>query len=321
VGGVNVDEELDAVWLVAKHFGLPVKNLEDVDISLPAVYASRPIRRSRRSKQEMDLIRGAMFELLRREHPMTNRQVFYRLVSAGVIAKTEAEYKGTVTRLLSEMRLAGHIPFGWISDNTRWMRKPPTYTGVGAFLEQAARTYRRSLWDQSPDYVEIWIEKDALAGVVYDITAPFDVPLMVTRGYASLSFLHEAAEAIGNRGQPAHIYFFGDYDPSGVDIARTTEMRLRQFAPITPIMFERVAVTEEQITGWDLPTRPTKKTDRRAKNFSTESVELDAIPPDQLRTLVDTCIRRHIDERQLNWLQVIEREERDLLLRMSGEAA
>lgn len=92
-----------------------------------------------------------MFELLEREQPMTNRQVFYRLVSAGVVAKTEAEYKGTVGRLLVEMRLSGEVPFGWIADNTRWMRKPPSYRGVDAFLEQAARTYRRSLWD--PDRI------------------------------------------------------------------------------------------------------------------------------------------------------------------------
>jgi hypothetical protein len=94
----------------------------------------------------------------------------------------------------------------------------------------------------SGDYVEPWIEKDALAGVVYDVTAPYDVRLMVTKGYASLSFLHEAAQAFEEHEKDVYVYFFGDHDPSGVDIARTTEERFRQFAPGTMIFFQKVAI-------------------------------------------------------------------------------
>jgi hypothetical protein len=148
-------------------------------------------------------------------------------------------------RLLGEMCRAKEIPFGWIADNTRWMRKPTTYSSLSDMLERSAEFYRRALWDESDVYVEIWLEKDALAGVLYDATAEWDVPLMVTRGYASISYLHSAAEAIQQRGKRACLYYFGDYDPSGIDITRAVEQGIREFAPDTDIEFERVAVTED----------------------------------------------------------------------------
>src|SRR5262249_13758807 len=198
------------------------------------------------------------------------------------IAKTEMEYKTTVVRLLTDMRLSGKIPFGWIADNTRWMRKPRSYSSMEEALRRTAETYRRSLWDNQDGYVEVWLEKEALAGVLVEETGPWDVPLMVTRGYPSLSYLYEAACAIRALDKPAHLYYFGDYDPSGMDITRNVEERLRQFAPEAQIHFARVAVTPEQINELQLPTRPTKKTDSRSRSFDGESVEVDAIPPRQL---------------------------------------
>src|SRR3954452_13666185 len=85
------------------------------------VASSPAAPRQRRTAKDMDRIRAAILDVLRQDQPMTVRQVFYRLVSAGAIAKTEAEYKTTVVRLLGEMRLDGQVPFGWIADNTRWM--------------------------------------------------------------------------------------------------------------------------------------------------------------------------------------------------------
>lgn len=297
-------------------------------------YRSRPIKRRRRTQDEIIRIKLALFRLLAQNHPMTVRQTFYQLVSQGVIAKTEAEYKSTVVRLLTQMRLEAvegpfahlgpngpTIPYGWIADNTRWMRKPRTHSSVEDALKATASTYRRALWDTADAYVEVWFEKDALAGVIYDITAEFDVPLMVTRGYPSLTFVAEAAEAIEGREQPAYLYYFGDHDPSGVDIPRHIEERLEQMAPIAEIHFERVAVVPEQIAEWNLPTRPTKKTDTRSKKFIGESVEVDAIPPDTLRALVRDCIERHVDQHQLKVLKRVEAQERELLLGLAGEAA
>ena len=104
----------------------------------------------------MSRIRAAIWETLKSYHPMTVRQTFYQLTTQSVIAKTEAEYKTTVVRLLVEMRLAGDIPFDWIADNTRWMRKPRTFSSMEAALQNTARTYRRAPWDNQDVYVEIW---------------------------------------------------------------------------------------------------------------------------------------------------------------------
>jgi len=183
-------------------------------------------------------------------------------------------------------------------------------------LEVTKYAYRRAVWDSQDSYVEIWLEKDALAGVLYGETETWDVPLMVTRGYPSVSYLYEAASTIREQGKPAFLYYFGDHDPSGRDITRATEAGLREFAPDAEIHFERVAVTEEQIRLLNLPTRPTKATDSRGKNFQGESVEVDAIPSSALRALAQQSIEQHIDVEQLERLRETERHERDALERI-----
>jgi hypothetical protein len=282
-----------------------------------SAYGSRPTKRRRRTRADIDRIKDAVCDALNADWPMTCRQLFYRLVSMGVIDKTEAEYKATVVRLLGDMRRAGEVPFNRIADNTRWMRKPTTYASLGAALRRSAETYRRSVWDEQDAYVEVWLEKDALAGVLIDVTAPWDVPLMVTRGYASLSYLHSAAEAIAAKRKPAYLYYLGDHDPSGVDITRAVEEGLREFAPGAEIVFERVAVTVEQIETMGLLTRPTKGTDTRSKSFDGESVEVDAIAPADLKDLVERCITRHIDEDVHARLLDVEEAERETLRRIA----
>ncbi len=280
---------------------------------------SRPTKPKRRTKAEIEALREAIYEIVEDGEPMTVRQVFYQLTSRGVIHKTEAQYKNTVVRLLGLMRRDGDLPFDWIADSTRWMRKPTTYGSMEYMLEQTARTYRRSIWNDQRAYVEIWLEKEALAGVLYDETGRWDVPLMITRGYPSLSFVHSAAEAIGWQDKPVYLYYFGDHDPSGVDIPRKVEADLRDFAPDAEIHFECVAVTREQIEAWELPTRPTKKTDTRAKNFVGDSVEVDAIEPAELRRLVSECITKHLDQVVLDRTLKVESLERDSLQEIAAE--
>jgi hypothetical protein len=286
-----------------------------------SVYGSSPInRRARRTRREIESIREALYNLLEQQNPMTVRQVFYRLVSQGVIDKTENEYKNSVGRLLVSMRRAGEIPYGWIADATRWQRKPDTYSSLESALRYTARTYRRSLWDDQDVYVEIWTEKDAIAGIIMEETDPWDVPLMVSRGFSSLSYLYEAAEAIKHKNKPAWLYYFGDHDPSGVHIDKNIKQNLRQLAPKADIRFVRLAVRPEQIEEWDLPTRPTKRSDSRGKNFEGESVEVDAIPPDLLRELVRYAITQHVDMDKLEVLRVAEASEREILKKISQRA-
>lgn len=285
----------------------------------------------------MKLIKDAIFTVLAEDHPQTVRQVFYQLTSAGVIDKTEAEYKNTVTRLLGEMRRERTIPYGWLADSTRWMRRPTTFSSVEDALKRTAALYRRALWDDSQVQVEIWLEKEALAGVLDPISDQWDVPLMVTRGYPSMSFTHSAAEAIAGRhdrrGQKTRIYYFGDHDPSGRDIDRSIINNVGESLnsiywpgeladPVAAFYsfatFERLAVTEDLIVDLQLPTRPTKKTDSRSKNFTGESVEVDAIPAAKLRAMAAAAIEQHVDHHRLGVLETVEEEERRGLEQIAG---
>jgi hypothetical protein len=244
------------------------------------------------------------------EPPMTVRQVFYALVSRGAIPKTEAAYNQTCYHLL-QMRRRDLIPYDFISDNTRWMRKPKSYDSLDAFLGISQDAYRRALWANQDAYVEIWIEKDALAGVAYEVTEKWDVPLMVTRGFPSETFVYNAAEAIKASNKVAFLYYFGDHDPSGVAIPKNTQEKLYEFG--AECSFEVMAVLPWQITEWNLPTRPTKRTDTRAKDWQGGSVELDAIPVNRLRKMIEYVITRHINRQALEDNQRVERLERETL--------
>jgi hypothetical protein len=265
------------------------------------------------------MISDRLLEIVSTMQPMTVRQVFYQASVRDIIEKSEAGYTKIQTDLV-QMRCSGVLPYDWITDNTRWQRKPRTFSSVEEALHNTARYYRKALWDEQPSHVETWLEKDALAGVILPITGLYDVPLMVARGYASLSFLHSAAEYIADLDVPTHIYHFGDFDPSGVNAGEKIEETLREMAPAAEIHFERVAVTADQIKAWDLPTRPTKRTDSRAKNFGGISVELDAIDPDRLRSLVEETIQRHLPVEQLQVLKAAEESERELIASFVGLA-
>lgn len=229
--------------------------------------------------------------------PVTVRQLYYRLVTLNLCPKSENGYKA-VARVCAEMRKDGSLPWIWITDQTRWQRKPNSYDSLEDALVNMQAFYRRNLWLAQDNYVEIWIEKEALAGVVYPITSDWDVPLMVSKGFASLTYLYNAAETFNHKtdmGKSCHIYYFGDYDPSGVDIRRDIQSKIADYAPRALVYFHDVAVLPHQIDAWDLPTRPTKRSDSRSKGWQGESVELDAIDPQQLRTLVSDSIESCID--------------------------
>src|SRR5262249_31745817 len=136
---------------------------------------------------------------------MTVRQVFYQATVRGLVEKAESSY-GKIKKDLIIMRRDGSLSYGWLADNTRWQRKPRTFNGVEEALKATAAFYRKNLWRDADSYVEIWLEKDALAGVILPVTSMYDVPLMVARGYASLSFLYSAAEAIGELVGPTYIH-------------------------------------------------------------------------------------------------------------------
>ena len=282
------------------------------------LYRASPIKRTRATKAEVEARRETLLDIIAVGRPMTVRQVFYQATVHGLVEKAESGY-GKVQTDLTVMRRAGELPYDWLADNTRWQRKPRTFSSVEEALRDTAAFYRKSLWTDADCYAEIWLEKDALAGVIYPVTAMYDVPLMVARGYASLSFLYSAAEAINELVVPAYIYHLGDFDPSGVNAAEKIEETLREMAPDAEIYFERIAVTPEQIGEWDLPTRPTKSSDTRSKNFGNISVELDAIDPNDLRDLVQETIEQHLPPDQFEILKAAEQSEREIISRLVGK--
>lgn len=284
------------------------------------LYAACRTSGKRANRLQMAAREEALIRIVAEVKPCTVRQVYYQATVHGVVEKTEAGYD-KVQRALVELRRTGRISYRDITDNTRWQIKPTTYSSLRDALDETARFYRRAVWADVPAYVECWLEKDALAGVVQPVTAMYDVPLMVARGFSSLSFLHSCAEDINALDKPAYIYHLGDRDPSGVCAGDKIEATLREFAPDAEIHFHRLAVLPEQIAAWSLPTRPTKQTDSRAKNFDGDSVELDAINPHKLRAIVQTAIERHLPADQLDVLKVAEDSEREMLRMFAREVS
>lgn len=241
-------------------------------------------------------------------YPLIVRQIFYAMTVRGVIPKTENGYHQTCY-YLGEMRREEVLPFSWIADNTRWRIKPETYYGAKDALYMLAHNYRRDVWDGRDDRVEIWCEKDALAGVIRPITDMYDVPLYIARGYSSMTFLYNAAQTIKSIGKPTYIYHFGDFDPSGIDAANNILRGLEDHG--AEINFTHVAITQDQIQDLTLPTRPTKKSDPRSKAWGNiDSVELDALQAPLLKYLVKYCILNHIDEEYLEDFRQIQEEDR-----------
>jgi hypothetical protein len=290
-----------------------------VELLLPDAFpGARATKRRGRPKGRLGptarAIRDAVLDgLVDRFERMTVRQAFYALEVAGVVEETEGGYRQVQQQLL-RMRREGELPWGFITDGTRWQRKPTSWDRVEDYVDSVARTYRRDLWQSQGVRLEFWLEKDALADVVHDVTRRWDVALMVSRGQSSATFLHTAAKeaeaAYRRSGVATFIYALSDYDAGGARAAHTVEHELPQHAPGVPIHFERLAVTPKQIAEWGLPTRPAKKSDPQAAKWGrTPAVELDAINPNQLNKLIEDAIELHVDKRV--WHLEREQEQRE----------
>jgi hypothetical protein len=153
----------------------------DADSAAGASYVASHTKRIRSTKAEVEARRHQLLKIIAEGRPMTVRQVFYQATVRGIVEKAETGYTKVQTDL-TIMRRDGSLPYGWLADNTRWQRKPRTFDSVEEALSNTARFYRKSLWADADAYVEVWLEKDALAGVIYPITSMYDVPLTVARG-------------------------------------------------------------------------------------------------------------------------------------------
>ena len=281
------------------------------------IYAASPVKRSRATKAEMEERAAFLIDYAVEHGPVTVRQLYYQAEVNGLpgIDKTESSY-AKVQRQVLELRRAGRLDYDDIADATRWMRKPDSFNGIEEALAETARLYRKNLWRDASSYVEIWCEKDALAGVIYQVTSKYDVPLMVARGFASETFCYEAVAQRGDDDRPYYVYYLGDFDRSGHDAARSLEEKLTRFADEEGIevVFQTIAVNELQVYSLDLPTRPHKRESSADKKWPHAfACELDAMEPDELRSLIEKAINRHLPQDQLRVLKEAEASERELL--------
>lgn len=281
-----------------------------------AAYGASTVR-TRRTRTELDALDDVIVAEVAENAPMTLRGVYYRCVSVGAVDKTVTAYRAVGRRLLA-LRRNGRVPYSSITDGTRWITKPASWSDLDTMLDDAAASYRRQLWHDQGVEVHLYVEKDAISGVVLDVTSRFDVPLGVLRGYASESFAYTVAESVSWADRPVFMYQLGDHDPSGVDAWRDFQTKVTRLAPDAEVYFQRLAVTPDQIEELDLPTRPTKRNDTRAARFTGGSVEVDAIPAPYLRTIVADAIEGHIDPEALRLTRAVEASERGLLHQMIG---
>ncbi len=261
-------------------------------------------------------------EVLEAYNPMTVRQVYYQLVAKQVLPNTSDSYQ-KVKRILTNARWDHAIPWGWIEDRLRQPRHVNMWGGLADFADTAKREYRRDVWATQPQYVEVWVEKDALSGIFEDVTKPYGVTLNVCRGYSSLSSLHHTAERYKERGKPITILYFGDHDPSGEDMPRALGATLRRFDCHAEII--KCALILEDIQRYNLPPDPAKTTDPRAAAYIVKngdvSVELDALPIEILRDRIVSEVESRMDLEALANVREQEEADRALLVEKLARSA
>lgn len=262
-------------------------------------------------------IRAAISSLTETCDVMTVRGIFYALVARGVVPKDEARGYRVVQRQVAVMREAGMLPWAFVADGTRWVRRSTTYNDVDDALLEVARGYRRDLWRSQGWRIEVWLEKDALADVIYPTVDGWGVPLFVTRGVSSSTYTYNAAQDViahARNGQRTMIFALFDYDAGGergFNKVREISGRAGGVGSLMQPAIDRLALTAEQVEAWSLPTRPAKKSDPQAAKWGNRpAVELDAIPTGTLIGLVDDAIRSLVDPRAWNVEQAVEAEER-----------
>jgi len=270
-------------------------------------YRTCSIGRSRRSQDDLESILTACQTIIREETTLSLRHLFYRIVGLGLIEKTEREYQ-KLSGYTMKWRREGSIHWSSFVDSGRRYHGVQTFDDLSEALENSKRCYRRNLWQSQKAYVEIWTEKEAIADIAQQAAEPFGVPVFPMKGFGSGSALYSLAYQIRYyqaHGKKVYVYHLGDHDPSGRCIDESTVRNLKEDHNVE-FHFKRIAVTPAQIKFYNLPTRPTKKSDPRSKNFEGESVEVDALAPHIIRQLITAHISQHINSAA--WQGEIENE-------------
>ena len=252
-------------------------------------------------------------------YTLTLRQVYYQLVSKNLIKNSENSYDNLGV-LIKNGRLAGLIDWDAIEDRTRFVRELSHWDSPKDIIESAAASYRIDLWQDQDCYVEVWVEKDVLVGIIEQVANKYDVPCFSCRGYGSTSEYWRAAQRIIENNQlkkDCIILHLGDHDPSGVDMTRDITARLATFG--ARVHIERIALNMPQIEEYNPPPQPAKKTDSRANkyidSYGANSWELDALEPKMLDDLISNNILKYIDVDKFEKLKIRQDEEKQKILR------
>lgn len=242
---------------------------------------------------------------------LTLRQLYYQFVSRGLIANNQKEYKA-LGDVINNGRLAGLINWDAITDRTRNLRSSSHWSTPASIIEGCAYSYRNDLWAKQLNRMEVWIEKDALIGVLESVCPTLRVPYFSCRGYVSQSEMWAAAQRHKRHqdaGQTVVLLHLGDHDPSGVDMTRDIAERLDMFGSLC--LVKRIALTMAQIRTHNPPPNPVKPTDIRtsgyAAKYGDECWELDALEPAVLVKLIDDEVRAYRDEKA--WAKGVKIEE------------
>lgn len=238
-------------------------------------------------------------------YSLTLRQLYYQFVSRDLLPNKQSEYK-RLGSVINDARLAGLISWDSIEDRTRSLRELSTWASPAEILDSAARSFRIDLWENQPSYIEVWIEKDALLGVIEGVCNQYRVPYFACRGNASQSEIWKAGQRLAekiNQGKNVLVLHLGDHDPSGIDMTRDNDDRLKMFidrdADVGMFELERIALNMDQIKKYAPPPNPAKETDSRYSGYAalhgTKSWELDALNPKVISTLISSNVQSRID--------------------------
>ena len=252
---------------------------------------------------------------------LTLRQLYYQMVARGFIENSQRSYKN-VGNIINDARLAGLIDWDRIVDRTRNLEANGHFRNPSHIMKAAASSYQIDKWKNQPNRVEVWIEKDALIGVIEVPCRRLDVSFFAARGYTSQSEMWEAGRRLQryrDDGQTPIVLYFGDHDPSGLDMTRDVIDRFKLF--VGGVDVDRLALNWDQVERYKPPPNFAKMTDTRAKayiaEFGKSSWELDALDPTTLAGLIEVAVDQFRDPDL--WAEAVEEEEEGL--RLLKEAA
>ena len=275
------------------------------------------------SLEQVERMASIVEEYERQDLRLTARQLYYQLVARGFIPNTERSYKNT-TNLLTRARYAGLVDWDAIEDRGRVVDVPSEWSSLGSLVRGALAGFRLPRWEGQEHYVELWVEKQALAGVLEPLASEYHVPLMVNKGYSSASAMYAAAQRFlsENRDAGCVIFYLGDHDPSGEDMVRDIGTRLREFG-VEDLRVEKLALTMEQVRQYDPPPNPAKTTDSRYAGYAAEhgdeSWEVDALPPDVLVQIIRRAIDGVLDREMMDAVIAREEDGKRRLRRAAGD--